>query len=51
MIEEHDAGVIADWNGKRVSAERQIGAARRAGGPQMAPEPQPKGTTDAENAC
>jgi hypothetical protein len=51
MIEEHYAGVIANWNGKRVSAERQIRAARRTGGPEMAPEPKPKGTTDAENTC
>jgi hypothetical protein len=51
MIEEHYAGVIANWNQKRVSAERQIRAARRIGGPQMASEPNPKGATDAENAC
>ena len=51
MIEEHYAGVIANWNGKRVPAERQIRAARRTGGPQMAPEPKPQGADDAENAC
>jgi hypothetical protein len=51
MIEEHYAGVIANWNGKRVSAERQILAARRTGGPQMAPDRNPKGADDAENAC
>ena len=51
MIEEHYAGVIANWNGKRVSAERQIRAARRTRGPQMTPELKPQGADDAENAC
>ncbi len=32
MIEQHYAGVIANWNGKHVPAERQIRAARRATG-------------------
>jgi hypothetical protein len=32
MIEEHYAGVIASWDGKRVPAERQIRAARRTNG-------------------
>lgn len=32
MIEQHYAGVIANWDGHRVRAERQILAARRADG-------------------
>lgn len=51
MIEEHYAGVIANWSGKRIPAERQIRAARRASGPQMAPEQKPKGADHGENAC
>jgi len=51
MIEAHYAGVIANWSGKRLPAERQIRAARRTRGPQMAPDQNPKGTNDAENAC
>ena len=35
MIEEHYAGVIANWDGKRVPAERQIRAARRTSGREM----------------
>jgi integrase len=51
MIEVHYAGVIANWNGERVSAERQIRAARRTGGPQMAPDLELKGANDAESPC
>lgn len=51
MIEEHYAGVIANWNGKRVPAERQIWAARRANGREMDAEPKTKGEGNAENAC
>jgi integrase len=32
MIEQHYAGVIANWNGKQVPAERSIRAARQTGG-------------------
>ena len=32
MIEQHYAGVIANWNGQRVPAEQQIRAARSASG-------------------
>jgi hypothetical protein len=51
MIEEHYAGVIANWTGKRVPAERQIRAARRTNGREMDAEPKPKGEGNAENAC
>ena len=51
MIEQHYAGVIANWNGKRVPAERQIRAARRISGPQMAPSPKAKGVRDSQNPC
>jgi hypothetical protein len=34
MIEQHYAGVVEDWDGKRVPAEDQIRAARRATDPQ-----------------
>jgi hypothetical protein len=50
-IEQHYAGVIANWNGKRVPAERQIRAARRTSGPQMAPSPKAKGVRDSQNPC
>jgi integrase len=36
MIELHYAGVIANWNGKHVPAERSITAARAGNGHQMA---------------
>jgi hypothetical protein len=35
MIELHYAGVIANWDGKRVPAERSIRAARQTGGRKM----------------
>lgn len=35
MIEQHYAGVIANWNGKQVPAERSIRAARKAAGRNM----------------
>ncbi len=34
MIEQHYAGVVEDWDGKRVPAVDQIRAARRAADPQ-----------------
>ena len=34
MIEQHYAGVVEDWDGKRVPAVGQIRAARRAADPQ-----------------
>ena len=41
MIELHYAGVIANWDGKRVPAERAINAAREKSGHKMAtPRPQ-----------
>jgi hypothetical protein len=43
MIEEHYAGVIANWDGKRVPAERQIRAARRSSGREMDAEQKAKG--------
>jgi integrase len=39
MIEQHYAGVIANWNGKRVPAERAINAAREINGHKMATKP------------
>jgi integrase len=39
MIELHYAGVIANWNGKQVPAERSIRAARAASGRGMDAEP------------
>jgi integrase len=51
MIEEHYAGVIANWDGKRVPAERQISAARRASGRETDARPQTKGAASAKNAC
>jgi hypothetical protein len=50
MIEQHYAGVTANSNGKRVPAKRQIRAARRTGGPQMAPVQNLKGPGNARNA-
>jgi hypothetical protein len=35
MIELHYAGVIANWDGKRIPAERSIRAARQTGGRKM----------------
>ncbi len=35
MIEQHYAGVIANWDGKQVPAERSIRAARQTGGRKM----------------
>jgi len=32
MIEQHYAGVIANWDGKQVPAEAYIQAARQTGG-------------------
>jgi integrase len=46
MIEEHYAGVIANWDGKRVPAERQIRAARRADGLTVDSDPKTKGARD-----
>ena len=46
MIEEHYAGVIANWDGKRVPAERQIRAARRANGLTVDSNPKAKGARD-----
>ena len=51
MIEEHYAGVIANWDGKRVPAEKQIRAARRTNGRKMDADRQARGDSDAENAC
>ena len=39
MIEQHYAGVIENWDGRRVPAERQIRAARRTGGRKMDAKP------------
>lgn len=39
MIELHYAGVIANWDGKHVPAERSIQAARAASGRKMATDP------------
>jgi hypothetical protein len=46
MIEEHHAGVIANWDGKRVPAERQIRAARRADGLTMDSNPKTERARD-----
>jgi len=46
MIEEHYAGVIANWDAKRVPAERQIRAARRANGLTMDSNPKTTGARD-----
>jgi hypothetical protein len=35
MIEHHYAGVIENWDRRRVPAERQIRSARRTGGRNM----------------
>jgi hypothetical protein len=35
MIEKHYAGIIENWDGRRVPAEEQIRAARSAGGRAM----------------
>ena len=39
MIEQHYAGVIENWDGRRVPAERQIRAARRTSGRKMDARP------------
>jgi len=39
MIEQHYAGVIESWDGRRVPAERQIRAARRTSGRKMDAKP------------
>jgi hypothetical protein len=41
MIEQHYAGVIENWDGRRVPAERQIRAARRSSGRKMDAQPDP----------
>jgi hypothetical protein len=46
MIEEHYAGVIANWDAKRVPAERQIRAARRANGLTVDSNPKTNGVRD-----
>ncbi len=51
MIEEHYAGVIANWNGERVPAERQIRTARQASGRKMDAEPKARGGGSAEKSC
>ena len=40
MIEQHYAGVIENWDGRRVPAERQIRAARRTSGRKMDTKPE-----------
>jgi hypothetical protein len=46
MIEEHYAGVIANWDGKRVPAERQIRAERRTNGLTLDSNPKTKEARD-----
>ena len=51
MIEERYAGVIANSDGKRVPAERQIRAERRASGRNLDARPNERGASDAEKPC
>jgi integrase len=46
MIEQHYAGVIENWDGRRVPAERQIRAARRASGRKMDAKPETNHVAD-----
>lgn len=51
MIEQHYAGVIANWNGKQVPADRQIRVARRAVGRGMDALQKERGMKDDQNPC
>ena len=46
MIEQHYAGVIANWNGKQVPAERSIRAARQTSGRGVDAESKTRGAKD-----
>jgi len=50
MIEQHYAGVIENWDGRRVPAERQIRAARRTGGRKMDAKPKTDQSSDGTKA-
>lgn len=51
MIEQHYAGVIANWNGERRSAEEQIADARRTVGREMAVLTSAEGSGGRQNPC
>lgn len=51
MIEQHYAGVIANWDGNRVPADRQIRAARKAVGRGVDALEKERGAKDEENPC
>jgi hypothetical protein len=51
MIEQHYAGVIANWDGNRVPADRQIKAARQSLGRGMDALEKERGAKDEENPC
>jgi integrase len=51
MIEQHYAGVIANWDGNQVPADRQIRAARQARGRGMDALEKERGTKDDQNPC
>jgi integrase len=51
MIEQHYAGVIANWDGKRVPADQQITAARHSVGRGMDALANERGEKDEENPC
>ncbi len=51
MIEQHYAGVIANWDGKQVPADRQIRAARQAVGRGMDALETKRGVKHERNPC
>jgi hypothetical protein len=51
LIEQHYAGVIANWNGERHPADEQIADARRTVGREMDAMNSEDRTGEAQNAC
>ena len=51
MIELHYAGVIANWDGKHIPAERSVQAACAASGRKMATNPKTRSNRDGQNPC